>query len=57
VRTSYLPNEILWGYRFEHTCVAYDKETAKYAVSFSNLNKHVTDRTPRYRHRVNRVYL
>jgi len=48
VRTSYLPNEILWGYRFEHTCVAYDKESAKYAVSFSNLNKHVADRTPRY---------
>ena len=49
VRTSYLPNEILWGYRFEHTCVSYDKEAAKYAVSFSNLNRHVADRTPRYR--------
>ena len=32
VRTSYLPNEILWGYRFEHNCVSYDKDTAKYAT-------------------------
>ena len=23
VRTSYLPAEILWGYRFQHTCVLY----------------------------------
>jgi hypothetical protein len=28
--------------------VAYDKDAAKYAVSFSNLNRHVADRTPRY---------
>ena len=25
VRTSYVPGEILWGYRFEHKCVSYDK--------------------------------
>ena len=25
VRTSYVPTEILWGYRFEHKCVSYDK--------------------------------
>ena len=24
VRTSYVPGEILWGYRFEHKCVSYD---------------------------------
>jgi len=47
VRSSYLPNEILWGYRFEHTCVAYDKGTTKYAVSYSTINKFVADRTPR----------
>ena len=47
VRTSYLPNEILWGYRFEHTCVAYDKAVAKYAVSLTSLNKFVQDKTPR----------
>ncbi|XP_023343757.1 inward rectifier potassium channel irk-1 [Eurytemora carolleeae] len=47
VRTSYLPNEVLWGYRFEHTCVIYDIKAAKYEVSFNNLNKHIADRTPR----------
>ena len=34
-----MPNEILWGYRFEHSCVSYDKQEAKYAVSITNLNK------------------
>ena len=29
MRTSYLPSEILWGYRFEHRCVAYDKALNK----------------------------
>ena len=48
VRTSYLPNEILWGYRFEHSCVSYDKQEAKYAVSITNLNKIKPDNTPRY---------
>ncbi|XP_023321179.1 ATP-sensitive inward rectifier potassium channel 8 [Eurytemora carolleeae] len=48
VRSSYLPNEILWGYRFEHTCVAYDKEETKYSVSYTMLNKFVADRTPRF---------
>ena len=47
VRTSYLPNEILWGYRFEHSCVSYDKTHAKYAVSITNLNKVIADNTPR----------
>ena len=48
MRTSYLPNEILWGYRFEHSCVSYDKKESKYAVSITNLNKIVPDNTPRY---------
>jgi len=47
VRTSYLPNEILWGYRFEHTCVTYDQKMAKYVVSISNMNKIIPDNTPR----------
>jgi len=47
VRTSYLPNEILWGYRFEHSCVSYDKKESKYAVSITNLNKVTSDNTPR----------
>ena len=48
VRTSYLPNEILWGYRFEHSCVAYDQKAAKYVVSVNNLNRVLADNmTPR----------
>ena len=46
-RTSYLPQEILWGQRFEHTCVAYDKEASKYAISYAMLNSFVQDKTPR----------
>ena len=38
VRTSYLPNEILWGYRFENTCVTYDKSQAKYVVNIGNMD-------------------
>ena len=46
-RTSYLPQEILWGQRFEHACVAYDKELSKYAISYAMLSRFVQDRTPR----------
>ena len=49
MRTSYLPNEILWGYRFEHSCVAYDQKAAKYVVSVNNLNRVLADNmTPRW---------
>ena len=48
VHSSYIPNEILWGYRFEQTCVAYDKKVAKYAVSYKSINSIIPDRTPRY---------
>ena len=47
VRTSYLPNEILWGYRFENSCVTYDKHQAKYAINIGNMDKIVPDTTPR----------
>jgi len=47
VRTSYLPSEILWGHRFQHTCVSYDTQLAKYAVSYTTINAFVPDRTPR----------
>jgi hypothetical protein len=33
--------------RFEHACVAYDKQAAKYAVAYSQLDKFQADRTPR----------
>ena len=47
VRTSYLPSEVLWGQRFEHSTVAYDKDMSKYAVSYGTLSNFVQDRTPR----------
>jgi len=47
VRTSYLPSEILWGQRFEHTTVAYDKEAAKYALTYSTISAFEQDSTPR----------
>ena len=59
VRTSYLPNEILWGYRFEHSCVAYDQKVAKYVVSVNNLNRVIADNmTPRwaFHYLLNKVY-
>ena len=34
-------------FRFEHTCVAYDKALAKYVVNTANLNATVADNTPR----------
>jgi len=47
VRTSYLPSEILWGQRFSHQTVEYDKTVAKYAVSYKSINDSQPDRTPR----------
>ena len=48
VRTSYLPSEILWGYKFQHSCVHFNKTIGKYEVSFNTLNTIVKDNTPRY---------
>lgn len=47
VRTSYLPNEILWGHRFDNEVVVYEKNSAIYTVYHSRINKSVTDDTPR----------
>lgn len=44
VRTSYLPREILWGYRFENM-VSYEK--GRYVVDSSYLNAVIPDETPR----------
>jgi len=46
VRTSYLPTEILWGYKFEHSCVEYNPKLATYDVSFDSLNTMIRDNTP-----------
>ena len=48
VRTSYLPTEILWGFKFEHSCVQYNPELGTYDVSFDSLNTKIRDNTPWY---------
>jgi len=46
VRSSYLPSEILWGYKFEHSCVEFNTDLGKYEVSFDALNTIIKDNTP-----------
>ena len=46
VRTSYLPSEILWGYKFEHSCVMFNRDLGKYEVKFDTLNTIIKDNTP-----------
>eukprot|EP00095_Tigriopus_kingsejongensis_P005598 maker-scaffold620_size123222-snap-gene-0.13 protein:Tk05598 transcript:maker-scaffold620_size123222-snap-gene-0.13-mRNA-1 annotation:"atp-sensitive inward rectifier potassium channel 12" len=45
-RSSYLPNEILWGYHFENM-VNYSKRRGVYLIDCSNLNAVVENNTPR----------
>ena len=45
-RSSYLPNEILWGYRFLNL-LNYRKTTNKYKIDYSAFNKVVKVETPR----------
>ena len=47
VRTSYLPNEILWGHQFDHNVLIYDKKMGSYQVHHSRVNKTLLDDTPR----------
>ena len=47
MRTSYVPGEILWGYKFEHSCVHYDNKFGKYEVTFDTLNTIIKDDTPK----------
>ena len=44
-RSSYLPNEILWGYRFKNL-MKYNKSRGIYTVDCSNLNSVIQDETP-----------
>ncbi|XP_045116795.1 ATP-sensitive inward rectifier potassium channel 12-like isoform X3 [Portunus trituberculatus] len=46
-RSSYLPNEILWGYRFE-PLVTFNKEFGEYAVDYSLFNNVYQVNTPLY---------
>ena len=47
VRTSYLPNEILWGHQFDHNVLVYDKKVGSYQILHSRVNKTAMDDTPR----------
>merc|ERR1712080_763649 len=47
VRTSYLPSEIPWGYKFQHSCVHFDQHKGTYEVTFDTLNTIIKDNTPR----------
>ena len=47
VRTSYLPNEILWGHKFDHNVLVYDKKMGSYQIFHSRVNKTAMDDTPR----------
>ena len=47
VRTSYLPNEILWGHRFEHESMRYAKNEGHYTILHNSMNKTLVDKTPR----------
>ncbi|XP_023228631.1 G protein-activated inward rectifier potassium channel 3-like [Centruroides sculpturatus] len=44
-RSSYLPNEILWGHRFEQV-VSFRKETGEYLVDYSKFNSTQEVETP-----------
>ncbi|CAG0878661.1 unnamed protein product [Darwinula stevensoni] len=44
-RSSYLPNEILWGHRFE-PLVSFNKEVGAYAVDYSQFNSTYEVDTP-----------
>ena len=45
-RSSFLPNEVLWGYRFDNL-VSYAKKQGVYAIDCSAINRVVPDNTPR----------
>lgn len=44
-RSSYLPNEILWGHRFD-TLVSFKKETGEHEVDYSLFNSTYVVDTP-----------
>jgi len=46
-RTSYLPNEILWGHRFERL-VTYQRDTSQYMIDYSRFHSTVAVDMPPY---------
>ena len=48
VRTSYLPNEIFWGYHFDNNVMTYDSKKSAYALNTKITNLMIKDDyTPR----------
>ena len=47
-RTSYLPNEIFWGHRFDNNSVTYDKKEGVHTVHHGVLNDTSPDSTPKF---------
>ena len=47
VRTSYLPNEILWGHHFDNEVVKYDNKLSQHIVCHGIINRTATDDSPR----------
>jgi len=45
-RSSYLPNEILWGFRFDNL-ISYAQKQNVYAIDCSSINRIIPDNTPR----------
>ena len=45
-RTSFLPDEILWGYRFD-SCVKWQEEEEVFKMDVRRINQVVADGTPR----------
>ena len=45
-RSSYLPNEVLWGYRLDNL-VSYAKKQGVYAIDCSAINRVVQDNNAR----------
>jgi len=47
VKTSYVPNEIMWGHQFDHNILEYDKTSGSYQVLHSKIHTISADETPR----------
>ena len=48
VRTSYLPNEVYWGYHFDNDVMKYNPESSTYSLNTKITNKMLKDNyTPR----------
>jgi len=46
-RTSYLPNEILWGHRFERL-ITYQRDTSQYMIDYSRFHSTIAVDMPPY---------